>query len=170
MLSHFLTVTEQSLKASLVAQMLKRLPSMQEIWVRSLGQEDPLEKEMATHPSILAWIIPWTEEPGGLQSKGSQRVRYDWTTSLHFSHFSRVWLFVTLWAVACQAPLSMWFPRQEYRSGLPCPSPGDLYHSGFEPASPVSPALQGGFFTTEPLGKKYSKEYSIVWYLVRSRC
>ena len=77
MLSHFLTVTEQSLKASLVAQMLKRLPSMQEIWVRSLGQEDPLEKEMATHPSILAWRIPWTEEPGGLQSKGSQRVRYD---------------------------------------------------------------------------------------------
>ena len=77
MLSHFLTVTEQSLKASLVAQTLKRLPSMQEIWVRSLGQEDPLEKEMATHPSILAWRIPWTEEPGGLQSKGSQRVGYD---------------------------------------------------------------------------------------------
>ena len=56
---------------------LKCLPLMQETWVRSLGQEDPLEKEMATHPSILAWRIPWTEEPRGLQSIGSQRVRHD---------------------------------------------------------------------------------------------
>ena len=60
--------------ASLVAQRLKRLPAMQETWVRSLDQEDPLEKEMATHPIILAWRIPWMEEPGGLQSTGSQRV------------------------------------------------------------------------------------------------
>ena len=59
--------------ASLVAQRLKRLPSMWETWVRFLGQEDPLEKEMVTHSSILAWRIPWTEEPGGLQSTGSQR-------------------------------------------------------------------------------------------------
>ena len=50
------------------------------MWVRSLGQEDSLEKEMATHSSILAWKIPWTEEPGGLQSKGSQRVRRDLVT------------------------------------------------------------------------------------------
>ena len=57
-----------------MAQRIKRLPAMQETWVRSLGWEDPLEKEMATHSSILAWIIPWTEEPGGLQSTGSQRV------------------------------------------------------------------------------------------------
>ena len=49
-----------------MAQRLKRLPAMQEPWVRSLGQEDPLEKERATHSSILAWRIPWTEEPGGL--------------------------------------------------------------------------------------------------------
>ena len=63
--------------ASLVAQRLKHLPAMQETWVQSLGQEDPLEKEMATHSSILAWRIPWTEEPGGLQSMGSQRVRHD---------------------------------------------------------------------------------------------
>ena len=62
------------LLASLVAQRLKRLPAMQETWVRSLGLEDPLEKEMATHSSILAWRIPWMEEPGGLQSTGSQRV------------------------------------------------------------------------------------------------
>ena len=60
--------------ASLVAQMVKNLPAVQEIWVPSLGREDPLEKEMATHSSIFAWIIPWTEEPGKLQSMGSQRV------------------------------------------------------------------------------------------------
>ena len=62
---------------SLVVQMVKNLPAMWETWVRSLGQEDPLEKEMATHSSTLAWRIPWTEEPGGLQSMGSQRVRQD---------------------------------------------------------------------------------------------
>ena len=57
--------------------MVKRLPPLQETWVRSLGQEDPLEKEMAAHASILAWKIPWTEETGKLQSMGSQRVRQD---------------------------------------------------------------------------------------------
>ena len=60
-----------------MAQRLKHLPAMRETWVQSLGQEDPLEKEMATHSSILAWRIPWTEEHGGLQSTGSQRVRYN---------------------------------------------------------------------------------------------
>ena len=65
------------LMASLVAQRLKRLPAMQETWVRYLGQEDPLEKEMATHSSILAWRTPWMEEPGGLPSTGSQRVGHD---------------------------------------------------------------------------------------------
>ena len=68
--------------ASLVAQRLKRLPPMRETQVWSLGREDPLEKEMATHSSILAWRIPWTEEPGGLQSTGSQRVGHDWVTLL----------------------------------------------------------------------------------------
>ena len=63
--------------AAQVAQRLKDLPAMQETCVWSLGQEDLLEKEMATHSSILAWRIPWTEEPGGLQSTGSQRVGYD---------------------------------------------------------------------------------------------
>ena len=58
--------------ASLVAQRVKNLPAMQETQVRSLGQEDPLEKEMKTHSSILTWEIPWTEEPGRLQSVGSQ--------------------------------------------------------------------------------------------------
>ena len=60
-----------------VAQMVENLPAMQETWVRSLGLEDSLEKEMATHSSILAWRIPWTEGPGGLQSMGLQRVGHD---------------------------------------------------------------------------------------------
>ena len=64
------------LGASLVAQMVKNLPAVQETKFRSLGGDDPLEKGMATHSSILAWVIPWTEEPGGLQSIGSQRVRH----------------------------------------------------------------------------------------------
>ena len=64
-------------RACLMAQMVKNLPAMQETWVRSLGQVDPLEKGMATHLCILAWRIPWTEEPGGLQSTVSQRVRHD---------------------------------------------------------------------------------------------
>ena len=60
-----------------MAQRIKHLPAMQETRVRSLGWEDPLEKEMATHSSTLAWRISWAEEPGGLQSMGSQRVRHD---------------------------------------------------------------------------------------------
>ena len=60
-----------------MAQMVKNLPAMWETWVRFLGWKDPLEKEMATHSSILAWEIPWTEEPGGLQSMGSQEVKHD---------------------------------------------------------------------------------------------
>ena len=64
-------------RASLVAQRVKHLPAMQETWVRFLGQKDPLEKEMATHSSILAWKIPWIEKPGRLQSMGSQRVGHD---------------------------------------------------------------------------------------------
>ena len=59
---------------TLVAQMIKNLPEMQETWVQSLGWEEPVEKEMATHPSILAWRVPWTEEPGRLPSVGSQKV------------------------------------------------------------------------------------------------
>ena len=62
---------------SLVAQTVKCLPAMQETWVQSQGQEDPLEKEMATHSSTLAWKIPWIEEPGRLQSLGSQRVGHN---------------------------------------------------------------------------------------------
>ena len=65
--------------ASLVVQLVENPPAMWETWVQSLGWEDLLEKGMATHSSILAWRIPWTEEPGGLQSIGLQRVGHDWT-------------------------------------------------------------------------------------------
>ena len=65
------------LGASPVARLVKNVPAMQETWVQSPGREDPLEKEMAAHSSLLAWRIPWTAEPGGLQSTGSQRVGHD---------------------------------------------------------------------------------------------
>ena len=98
--------------ASLVAQTVKRLPAMRETRVQSLGQEDPLEKEMATHSSILAWRIPWMEEPGRLQSTGSQsRTRLsDFTffsllPYVYVCTFSCVWLCGTPWTVACQTPL-----------------------------------------------------------------
>ena len=65
--------------------MVKNPPAMQEVWVRSLGREDPLEKETATHSSILAWRIPWTEEPGGLQSIGSKELYT--TERVHFLSF-----------------------------------------------------------------------------------
>ena len=68
--------------------MVKHLPAMQERWVRSLGWEDPLEKEMATHSNTLAWKIPWMEEPGRLHSMGSQRVGLDRATSLSLSLLS----------------------------------------------------------------------------------
>ena len=70
-------MTEILEAASLVVQMAKSLVVMQETWVQSLGLEDPLEKEMATHSSTLAWKTPWTEQPGKLQSMGSQRVRHN---------------------------------------------------------------------------------------------
>ena len=68
-------------QASLVAEVVKNPPVMRETWIRSLGQEDPLEKEMATHSGILAWEISWTEESGKLESIESQRVRHDWATN-----------------------------------------------------------------------------------------
>ena len=74
---HFTCIVLITLWAFLVAQSVNSLPAMWETWVHSLGWEDPLEKEMATHSSILAWRIPWTEEPGGLQSMRSQRVGHN---------------------------------------------------------------------------------------------
>ena len=78
------------MRTSLVAQTVKRLSTMQQTWVRSLGREDPLQKEMASHSSTIAWKIPWTEEPDRLQSMGSQRVGHDWATSLSCSRYP-VW-------------------------------------------------------------------------------
>ena len=108
---------------------------------QSLGQEDSLEEEMATHSSILAWRIPWTEEPDGLQSMGLRTVRHNITTEHTHRHnskgqgthththtqksLSHVRLFATPWIVAHQAPWSMGFSRHEYWSGLPFPSPRD---------------------------------------------
>jgi len=234
---------------------------MWETWVRSLGWEDPLEKEMATYSSILAWRIPWTEDPGRLQSMGSQRVRHAlemtklfstadhvlfpysvgfttwpyrsvchltwWATSPCGMHIFRlpwhltflvhscigvffywhivfwfpphatvshsysvlnpllfslqtlssavmlcrayvlscVWLFVTLWAIARQAPLSVGFSRQEYWSRLPFPSPGDLPDPGIEPPSSVSPALQANSIPAEPSGKPVAVGLTWHYYL-----
>ena len=75
--------------ASLVAQRLKCLPPMRETQVLSLGQEDPLEKETASHSGILVWRIPWTEKPGRLQSTSSQRVGHNWATSLYYTILCR---------------------------------------------------------------------------------
>ena len=75
--------------ASLVTQTVKHLPSMQETRVWSLGRENPLEKETATHSSTLAWKIPWMEEPGRLQSMGLQRVGHDWVTSFSLFYITR---------------------------------------------------------------------------------
>ena len=92
-----------------MAQRLKHLPAMWETWVRSLGWEDPLEKEMATHSSTLAWRTPWREEPGRLQSMGSQRVRHDWATSLHFtSAFFIVQLSHPYMTTGKSIPLTRW--------------------------------------------------------------
>ena len=84
----------QNWKAPQVAQMVNNLPAMRETWVWFLGQEDPLEKEMAIHSSTLAWKIPWTKELDRLQSMGSQRVGHDWATSLHFAGIE-VWKFTS---------------------------------------------------------------------------
>ena len=104
---------------SLVAQTVKRLPPVQEIRVQSLGPEDLLEKEMATHSSILAWKIPWMEEPGRLRSMGSQRVGHDWATSL-FTFCSRVRVFSFMYfegvvGVAATHGPAAWAPTAQQR-------------------------------------------------------
>ena len=83
--------TKELMGDSLVAQRLKRLPPMRETRVWFLGREDPLEKEMAIHSSTLAWKIPWMEEPGRLQSMGSQRVGHDWATSFSHGYLGLPW-------------------------------------------------------------------------------
>ena len=124
---------------------------MQEMQVWSLGQEDPLEKKMATHSSIFAWEISWTEEPVWLQSSSVQSLSHVGLCKMQvcmLSHFSLVLLFATPWTIVCQAPLSMGFSRQEYWCGVPCPLEGDLPDPGIKPEYPASLALAGGFFTS----------------------
>ena len=96
-----------------VAQMVKRLPAMWETWVRSLGREDPLEKEMASHSSTLAWKIPWMEESGGLQSMVSQRVRHDSDFTFTFRKY-----------------LLFCFTSQSYLKTVPGALPGSLLCCG----------------------------------------
>ena len=90
----------ETTQASWVTQVVKHLPTVRETWVQSLGQEDLLEKGMATHSSILAWRIPWTEEPDGLQSLGSQRVGHDWATNtftfLSMDHYKQTWSLLSI--------------------------------------------------------------------------
>ena len=134
----------------------------------ALGQEDPLEKGMATLSSILARRIPWTEEPGGLLSMRSQRVGHNWVSNtltfilqrkkqlichnsfiwqkVKVKSLSRIRLFATPWTVAYQAPPSMGFSRQECWSELPFLSPGELPDPGIEPESP---ALQADALPSE---------------------
>ena len=120
--------------AFLVSQVVKNLPAMWETGVRSLGWEDPLENSM------------------DCKSTGSQRVSHDWATFTFMCVLSCVRLFATLRTVAHQAPQSMGFSRQEYWSGLPFPSPGELPDPGIEP---MSPALQADPLTSEPPGQCY---------------
>ena len=82
-----------------IAQAVKNPPLMREIWVQSLGWDDPLEEGITTHSSILAWRIPWTEEPGGLQSMGSQRVGHDWVTRHITVHVAKIPQVECLWFV-----------------------------------------------------------------------
>ena len=104
--------------ASLVAQRLKCLPAMRETWVRSLGREDPLEKQMATHSSVLAWRIPWTEEPGGLQSTRLQRVGHDWATSLSYTFFLSLF-YGCSWLLSWVKPGTLiWWPSLKLTQDL----------------------------------------------------
>ena len=131
---------------------MKNLPAVQETQVRSLGWEDPLEKGMAIHSSILAWRIPWTEESGRLQSIRLQRVRHE----LSDSHFHLPLCLVTQsFPTLCNPTrlLCPWgFSRQEYWSGLPHPPPGDIPNPGIEPGPPAS---QVNSLLSEPPGKHH---------------
>ena len=112
----------------MVAQTVKHLPTMQETQFQSLGWEDLLEKEMATHSSILAWKIPWTEEPGRLQSMGLQRVGYNGATSHSHSltHTHSLCLSCGMWTLSC----GMWdlVPRPGMEPGSPALGAWSLSH------------------------------------------
>ena len=125
-------VASTFLWAFLVAQRLKRLPPMLETQVRSLGREDPLEKEMVTHSSILAWRIPWTEKPGRLQPTGSQKS--DMTERLHLSFLIIIiFFFFLLYNIVLVLPYINMHPPRVYMcspSWTPLPSPSPYHPSG----------------------------------------
>ena len=152
--------------------MVKHLPAMQETWVRSLGQEDPLEKEMATHSSVLAGRIPGKGEPGGLPSMGSHRVGHDWSDLTCMYALEK--------EVSTHSSILAWrIPGTEEPGGLPSmgshrvrhdwatftlpfPSPENLPDSGIEPGSP---ALQADSLLTELLQKPYLQcnKVMLIW-------
>ena len=128
--------------ASQVAQRLKHLPAMQETWVRSLGQEDPLEKEMATHSSVLAWRIPGMGQPGGLPSMGSHRVGHDWSDLAA----AIIELYIMNWLI-------LWYKRASQIAVVIKNQPanaGDIRDMGSIPGSGRSPGE----------GKGYPPQYS----------
>ena len=155
-LQRFRILWERYQGASLIAQLVKNLPAMQETWFRSLGQEDPLEKEMATHSNTRAWRIPWAEEPGWCgpwDHKELEKEEQKFPKISRRKEIIKIWAEIIeteIWTVAYQAPLSMGFSRQECWSGLPFPSPGDLPDPGIEPGSPT---LQANALPSEPPGK-----------------
>ena len=123
----------KSRQASLGAQLVKHLPAVQETWVQFLGWKDPLEKEIATHSSILAWRIPWTEEPGGVQSMGSQRVGLDWATN----SFTSLWHCFHFLSINCLTFLNFpvgfqilkTIPKRRYSVQILLDSPSPSLHS-----------------------------------------
>ena len=130
---------------SLVTQTVRDLPEMQ-TWVRSLGQEDPLEEEVATGSNILAWRIPWTEEPGRLQCMGWQRARHDWATNTihamsayYIFPFRKVLNKVNVAYMGCEFSRSIVSnslrPHEMQHARLPCPSPTPRVYSNSCPLS-----------------------------------
>ena len=158
------TLTVKILLSSLVAQSVKRLPTMRETRLQTLGQEDPLEKEMATHSSTLAWKIPWMEERGRLQSMGSQRVRHDWATSpglglilrslpllfpptsshnchLHHHHSCHHQQYGVSSVQFSRLVMSdSWRPHESQHARPPCPSPTPGVHSDSMSIESVMPS------------------------------
>ena len=109
--------------------MVKCLSTMRETWVWSLGQEDPLEKEMASHASILAWKIPWTADPGRLQSMRSQRAGHDWATSL----FTYRYIYISSVQFICSVMSDSLQPHGLQHTSPPCPSPTPGVYSNSRP-------------------------------------
>ena len=127
-------ISAYTIGVSLEAQMVKNLPKMQETWVQSLGGEDPLEEGMATHSSILAWRIPWTEEPGGLQSMGSQRVG-DTHTDTHTTLIQLIHIIFSSVQFSCSVVSDSLRPHESQHARPPCSSPSPRVHSDSHPSS-----------------------------------